>query len=855
MSNYRNAYNYIEDLKTTVNMPWFSKICDLAIVANRENLTEEEKIEIQSIYFKEKSYSSSSSSPSLGSSSSSSGIPPIKIEHINGFNCFKRLSNTLKIKFEKRATLIFGANGSGKSSICDTFKIIGDLKPLGTPISNLVDSTITGQTSFKYKLNNVPETTWTDADAYGLHNNKIKIFDSHIALKYIQSPVDPTTMIELTPFGLHAFDYIEKFLSQHKDKTDEFIETKQNTVQLLTEKNCILFRNNISEHKNKFTDGTTLTNLDSFKKFVRTFKNIDIDQPLKDKKKELNEFELALSPEGKRALSTEINVINQWITEVKRVLKKLKPLELKKIQETINNLDVKQKKQETLTEAISLNAVDFQDFKIFLIAVKEVFDFEKGSSCPFCRQEINDSDTKELIDKYKYFLDSSLEKEIQILNGKLATLLNSFMDFKNMDTSRIVVHGIEEIPEATCNSIVTLIKLMQSKIPDKEKKSEFKSLLPSDFDVKNSISFIKPILRNRYKKEKTLKALNTGKETQEKRLKTLKAECANLELKEIFKKNNADFNNLILKIEATNKLNCIHGINDFSLLRRKVSQKSRTAHTELLVSEFAEKLNNEYVMLAEKPMESFNIKLKSSVQGISNISVSPRIGGEKLEVVLSEGELKIHALALFFTEYGYSNEDIIVLDDPVNSLDEKYCFSVAERIRDLIRNNSEKQVIIFTHNYSFFMLLQKTFNQSNLNNFYHSIIIEDCKSAEKHEEKIDKIKDNIKAFLFSSTFGNYEKEILAKYMRQLIESIINKHVFNETRWQYKQHDVMSEFSKYQKLVPLKESEANDLRDLYRKLSPWEHDDCRTWYLNSDKAVFQTRLDKITDIEDAILSRR
>ena len=48
--------------------------------------------------------------------------------------------------------------------------------------------------------------------------------------------------------------------------------------------------------------------------------------------------------------------------------------------------------------------------------------------------------------------------------------------------------------------------------------------------------------------------------------------------------------------------------------------------------------------------------------------------------------------------------------------------------------------------------------------------------------------------------------------------------------------------------------ATTLRDLYAKLSITEHDDPRTAYVNTDKAMFKTRYDQIVAIETAIKLR-
>jgi len=93
-------------------------------------------------------------------------------------------------------------------------------------------------------------------------------------------------------------------------------------------------------------------------------------------------------------------------------------------------------------------------------------------------------------------------------------------------------------------------------------------------------------------------------------------------------------------------------------------------------------------------------------------------------------------------------------------------------------------------------------------------------------------------------------------MRRLIEAVVNTHVFNHQRRQYKQKtQVISAFQHFTKIVPLLPDEATKFHDLYAKLSPSEHDDPRNVYVNTDKAMFQTRYRGILAIEAAVKARR
>lgn len=237
--------------------------------------------------------------------------------------------------------------------------------------------------------------------------------------------------------------------------------------------------------------------------------------------------------------------------------------------------------------------------------------------------------------------------------------------------------------------------------------------------------------------------------------------------------------------------------------------------------------------------------------------VLPQVGGKDIEGVLSEGEQRVHALALFFAELETCQQSVVVFDDPISSFDYNYISNYCSRIRNYSIAHPQTQIILLTHNWEFFVQTQETLNKADLNDHLAVHVLENCAVVAEYSEKIDDLKTDIEAVLnASSEPTRKEKEEIAGKMRRLIEAVVNTHVFNKQRHQYKQKSQsVSEFQKFTKLVPLLPVEASDLRDLYSKLSITEHDDPRNAYVNTDKAMFQTRYDKILAIETAVISRR
>lgn len=103
---------------------------------------------------------------------------------------------------------------------------------------------------------------------------------------------------------------------------------------------------------------------------------------------------------------------------------------------------------------------------------------------------------------------------------------------------------------------------------------------------------------------------------------------------------------------------------------------------------------------------------------LSNV---PSAAGSKAtpDKVLSEGEKRAVALADFLTEVSLdAGSHAIVLDDPVTSLDFDWKETVARR---LVAEAVKRQVILFTHDMHFLYLVNKFAEQESLDLVYHNI--------------------------------------------------------------------------------------------------------------------------------------
>jgi hypothetical protein len=295
---------------------------------------------------------------------------------------------------------------------------------------------------------------------------------------------------------------------------------------------------------------------------------------------------------------------------------------------------------------------------------------------------------------------------------------------------------------------------------------------------------------------------------------------------------------------------------NFPVILRNITTAMSNAYGELVVDEFTRRLNAEYVALCGRTMEQLGISLARRGEA-QDIIINAHIAGNEIHRVLSEGERKIHALAMFFSELATGSWEVAVFDDPVDSFDYNNADNYARRLRDIIQQFPLLQVIVLTHNWHYFVQLQTVLNKANLSQAMSVMVLENCDTVAEYSDRVDKLKAEIHAILALTGEPNAKtKADLSALLRRLVEAVVNVHVFNDERHQFKQKtQAVTEFGKFTKLVPLTDAEATNLRDLYSDLSPPEHDDPRNFYVSKNKVQFQHWYDQIMAIEAQLLARR
>jgi recombinational DNA repair ATPase RecF len=838
-----DAIGYLIDLAEEVNEPWFRMICDLAVTSGTCGLDQPTLNTLFGLYEKKAIYVGTKL-PAAISPSTAATATADSLEELSGFTGLKLLGETLEVSFRKRITLVFGANGSGKSSLCECLKALAAPDPPRRPLQN-VRARGAGPPSFRYKFkSDKAHETWTPAVGYGHKQTTVKYFDGAIAVGNIRDAVDLGRVVVLTPYRLNVFDLAKDLTTSFREQLYG-MQTDNSTK--LTELLATI-RTDFAAFAGRPLAGVDDANCAVLEEAVQLGKQFADGELLSERLATIAEMEKAASDDGLKLLRAEHRELEKFLADLTLLITStsewwaLEPAAMGIV------LADKQAAQAALAHALIPIGGTLEGFMPVLRAAAAVCELDdgEGHDCPLCRRPLGAPEI-ELFRLYHGLLQGELEKEIAALKATISRAGSRAALVLNFDPGawdRSTAIPAELITAAKAGAGVLIADCDVSREPTVEAKAALESLRG-----------LEGVWAARLEaKKNALDIASSGRQNLVQQLAEVREQTAPLE----YARTIADHLMDLMKAHALAEeaQSWRTRLPAMTPILKKITDRAKEANEELVVKDFDSRLNREYLALAEKNMASFGVTLVRRGAEAA-VTVLPQVGGRDIESVLSEGEQRLHALALFFAELESCPQSVLVFDDPVSSFDYNYITNYCVRLRDVAQKYPERQIIVLTHNWEFFVQLQVTLNQAQLGGHLSVQTLENCVAIADYSEKIDELSRDIQAVLAQNGEPTQaEKEVMAGKMRRLIEAVVNTHVFNGQRHQFKQpRQEVSAYQKFTKVVPLLPDEANLLGDLFRKLSVPEHDDPRNAYVNTDKAAFQTRYKQIKDVEGAIIGRK
>ena len=636
MTTYSDAIGYLRDLGHEEGIPWFEMICDLA-ASGESTLSEHNRELLIKLFRGSGSYQRQPLHLRTAVSSALSTMAVERLERIGPFNSFKRLGDTLTASFDKRVTIIFGTNGSGKSSLCEALKILASNEVPRRPLQNIHTKSATSP-AFAFKFaTDLATNNWTILDPCGYKSAVLKYFDSGVALQNIQNSVQPGRIIKLTPFKLDVFETAKNLCEELRTE----LQQDQSTNSKILLQTLEQIRNKFNVFKDSVLASLTMPTAEILDSQIKLGEEYSEDCRLNEKLQRKSQLEKATSEEGIKIIKGEIASIRALYAGIQPLLQASDGLiEIEPIS-TSRMLKEKEKELEVIAKYLIPAGSTIDKLMALIRPANEIYDLNSPelSRCPLCKQGLGDSEL-ELFKKYS-----------ELLTGELQEAIIRFR--KSLDLSdeyyRIISSSIPD--DWAQDSVLVSTRIDSIKKSGRLIKEIFKPGLEISHDCLEAVKDLKnkgeELLESLNEKASLIKKAETSRSALVIELNKISEECQKL----LYYKLVAE--NLDILKEAYRRIKIddfwVNKLPIFKSILKKITITAKKAHKELVVSDFRARLNAEYLALAEKDMSEFGVELKD-IGEEGAVTVDHHIAGKRIEEVLSEGEQRIHALALFFAE-------------------------------------------------------------------------------------------------------------------------------------------------------------------------------------------------------------
>lgn len=718
--------------------------------------------------------------PNINNDNSVKEICLTSLEHIKGVNALKQNQT---IKFHKNVTILYGLNGAGKSSY---FKILNEiaggnekkevLKNIYLEAPQEIDVNIL----FQEKTGEIQTVNWDGTNRSLDFLNKCKVFDSSYLDGLLVKRKSDTTLIQ--PLGLNLFSYLVNLIDEFKNELNTEADKKR------LEKPTLDLKYLSGEIKQSFE----MHRMEKEKQIKNLF--VFADEKCKKLKgvelHDLKQTNIQDKIELKKSDKTDIGTITTYIENIHKQLSYFDietQKELPVLAENKKKNELAKKQFEILSTIPNSDNSTWKEFIKSGEKYKSKVD-DSDEFCIYCRQPLQHENASDRIKAYGDFLRDESEQE---LNDSLERIKNLERKVEILPIELEIKDNIKNILkekkiEATGETLFnTVVSTNMEFCSTKEKLVE--KLKNEDLDSKISLDGITNVIKKLNSISESIQAeidnLSEKDSKKANKIEVLEKSLKQLEENESISKQEEDIKNWlkINEIEKSlrgkaSKINTTH-----------ITILSKQAHNALLTEALKKKF---IVELKSLGCQNLNVKIESakSEKGTSSTKLTLSKNND-VKVILSEGEQKAVALALFIAESKIQkNKNPIILDDPVNSLDHKIAGKFAEILLKL-----DNQVILFSHNRLFLDVFEtsnenhicKTIDSDCNNSKGRHIRVYKVNSESQNEKgvlinyKSNKAKNHIsdaKDILKNSPFE--DKLTVASLLRRAVECVIDEVIFN-----------------------------------------------------------------------------
>ncbi|MCM8885324.1 MAG: AAA family ATPase [Candidatus Thiodiazotropha sp.] len=632
------------------------------------------------------------------------GAAPVSLDSIFHYRGVNALAEDQTLKLASSLTIVYGDNGAGKTgyirilkSACRTRgqeKILGNVVSGSAPLAPVV--------AIKYRVGNEPELREWVGGSEDEFISRVSVFDTQCASVYLTEKTD----VAFRPFGLDLFDKLVKASKAVRAK----LESEQRALNT----------NNLAAVQTQIPEGTVvarfLTNISSLTKpeTVTTLARLSPEEEARLVLLEKSLLDLQANDPEKL-----IRQLTLRTGRVQAMLRHLKDADVTLSDEAVTAVfEAQAEGRRKSEEAMRLREATFPEgllsgtgtdpwvalweaarcFSQEQAYPGQTFPFvENGAHCVLCQQDL-DRAAAHRHEQFEAFVASTTERELRQIRENFSRLRKTFTDLKT--TTEAVDETLREIRiehEAVADTIAAAL------VTNENRRVAVVAALSEDKDLAADCPTLVSVTREAEtlagQIEARIKTLRTSAtdETHNK----MTAEVQELRARKLL----ATHEQTVIDDIERRKKYAAYGLCIDGTKTNAITQKSSAVTKTTISQRLKQSFQEELVDLAFRHVE-VELKELGGTDGVFyHKLVLTRAPGVDLPRVVSEGEQRCLSIAAFFAELSTADDPSgIVFDDPVSSLDYQWRQGVARR---LVQESKTRQVIIFTHDVVFLLLLRQ----------------------------------------------------------------------------------------------------------------------------------------------------
>ncbi|CAM3490130.1 hypothetical protein EDM52_19010 [Brevibacillus invocatus] len=748
----------------------------------------------------------------------------LRLEAIHSVKGISALGPRSPITFGSSLSIVYGQNGSGKSSYVRLLKHISGAKKPGKLLGNVYAKEQQPQECSLTITKNekASEVHWTPEMGPINELSTLQLYDTDCANVYVNDENEVAYEPWLLKFFSQLTDTCIKVGQAVKQEMDSISLTKLTPPDGSSRTKSVMWLNNIS-------DKTLSQDIDTRCSWI-----------------EADEFEL----NNKRQQIAETDPIEK-MKQFKNTAKSIKNLhtQLTDIKNSLSDdactkiinakVDYESKKKaadedaKKVFEGLPLEGIGTDSWKLLWEQARlfseqyaypsETFPYTStDSNCVLCHQPLS-LEAQGRLNSFESYVKTSLNKQAKTAEEHLATLIKAVKEIPSEPTLALHFTSMGMTSDDERQNVIDFCTALQNRNRCLNEATSLDQLAPLPHEdiltALNEAAIVKELQAADY--DKLSKMENRDQ---------IKNNIVELEARKWLHQNKNIIVDNISKLKRITKFKTALSLTNTQALSIKKSSLS----DELITAEYIKRFQKE---LKELGGSRINVDLIKSKAERGHIYHQIRLKNNQTNVrtseVLSEGEFRIVSLAGFLADVeGSSDNTPFIFDDPISSLDQIFEEATVKRIAKL---SQSRQVIVFTHRLSFLTLLEEAASDLGVDCTVTWLRAESWGSGEPGEtpvfaKKPDKalnllLNDRLnRAQKILLEHGRLEYDLLAKGIcsdfRILIERFIENDLLADVVQRFRRS--VNTMGKIHKLAHISVDDCKMFEEYMTKYSTYEH---------------------------------